>query len=196
MRARESTASIDDLLGHGEEPEEPRSRRTQMSAGWLLGAVLAAAALTAVTVFVLRLVGLGVSAVAVFAGFLALLLIRRVAAPLQPPPVRRTALRRITGAHTVDRGNQDSLRIALRDWEERLTRADATRDGFARIVLPPLRELADERLRQRHGITRASEPDRARALLGERLWTLLEGHAGRPPNAGEYAAMVSQLEKL
>jgi hypothetical protein len=196
VRARESTASIDDLLGHGEEPEDPRSRRTQMSAGWLLGAALAAAALTAVTVFGMRLVGVGVSAVAVFGGFLALLLIRRVTAPLQPPPARRTALRRITGAQTLDRGHQDSLRIALRDWEERLTWADATRGGFARIVVPPLRELADERLRQRHGITRASEPDRARALLGDRLWTLLEGHADRSPTAGEYAAMASHLEKL
>lgn len=196
MRAREATASIDDLLGYDEEPGEPRPRRTHLSAGWLLRVALAAAALTAVTVFGLRLVGFGVSAVGVFASFLALLLIRRLAAPLQPPSTRRTARRRTARGQPLDWGGDDALRLAVRDWEKRLTWADTKRDGFGRIVLPPLRELADERLRQRHGITRAGDPDRARALLGERLWTLLEAPAGRPPTAAECAAIVSQLEKL
>lgn len=195
MRAWEPTASIDDLLGH-EEPEEPRPRRKQVSAGWVLRAALVAAALTAVVVFGLRLVGLGISAVAVFAGFLALLLIRRVTVPLQPPPAGRTARRRLARGQLLDWAGQDALRLAVRDWEKRLTWADTKRDAFARVVLPPLRDLTDERLRQRHGITRAADPDRARKLLGERLWTLLEGGAGPPPTAGECAAIVRQLEKL
>jgi len=191
----ESRASIDDLLQYVEEPEGP-TRRQQTGVRWAVRTVLLAGALTALTVFGLQLVGLGISAVAVFAGFLALLLIRRVTAPLRPPPTRRTARRRSIRSETLDWGGQDSLRTALRAWDERLSRADARQNGFARSLLPALRELADERLRQRHGITRASEPERARALLGERLWTMLEGRAERPPTAEEWAAIVNQLEKI
>jgi len=195
MRGRESTASIDDLLGYDEEPDEPR--RAPVSVGWLLRATLVAGALTAVTVLGLRLLGFGVPPVGAFAGFLALLLIRRVAAPLQPPPARRPTRRRIKRGGELDWGSgQDGVRIAIRDWEQRLSWAEATRGSFANLILQPLRELTDERLRQRHGITRASEPDRARALLGEPLCTFLEGRSGRPSTAAEYAAIVSELEKL
>jgi hypothetical protein len=187
-------ASIDDLLRYVEEPEAPtRPHRTGVR--WAAGAALLAGALTALTVFGLRLVGLGISVVAVFAGFLALLLVRRVAAPLRPPP-GRTVRRRVTRGQTLHGGGQDSLLIALRTWEERLSWADAKQNGFARILLPPLRELVDERLRQRHGITRASEPDRARVLLGERLWMMLEGRVDRAPTAEECAAIVSRLENI
>ncbi len=46
--------------------------------------------------------------------------------------------------------------------------ASATSAGSPRIVLPRLADLIDERLRQRHGFTAKADPERARAVLGER----------------------------
>ncbi|GAB3945692.1 hypothetical protein GCM10027614_37900 [Micromonospora vulcania] len=47
-------------------------------------------------------------------------------------------------------------------------------ERFTSVVLPRLAELADERLRLTHAVTRESDPARARVLLGDRLWTFLE----------------------
>jgi hypothetical protein len=59
-----------------------------------------------------------------------------------------------------------------------------------------LGELADERLRIHHGITRASDPRRARALLGEPLWLALADPGRRPPRQRDLAAYVETLERL
>ena len=60
-----------------------------------------------------------------------------------------------------------------------------------------LAELTDERLRLRHGITRASDPRRARELLGEPLWQLL-AEPGRRRAEGPRAVetYVDALERL
>ncbi len=90
----EPSASIEDLLGHEEEPAS-RARRQRGGTAWWVWTVLGAAALTAVTIFGLRLFGIGVSGLAVFVGYLALLMLRRisgqllVAAARPVPPVRR-----------------------------------------------------------------------------------------------------------
>ncbi|WP_460913745.1 hypothetical protein [Plantactinospora veratri] len=59
-----------------------------------------------------------------------------------------------------------------------------------------LAELVDELLRQRHGVTRASDPERARGLLGEPLWNFLDTPPKRTPAPRDLAAIVAQLEKL
>ena len=56
--------------------------------------------------------------------------------------------------------------------------------------------LADERLRQRHGISRTGDPRRARELMGERLWAFLYAPPARPPNPRELAAVVEDMERL
>ncbi len=61
---------------------------------------------------------------------------------------------------------------------------------------PLIADLVDERLRQRHGLTRDGDPERARALLGDPLWKLLEKPVKRTPAPRELAAIVAQLEKL
>jgi hypothetical protein len=63
-------------------------------------------------------------------------------------------------------------------------------------VLPVLAELTDERLRLRHGITCASDPRRARELLGEPLWLVLTEHGRRPPKARDLTMYVEALERL
>ncbi|MGI5212162.1 hypothetical protein [Plantactinospora sp. CA-290183] len=192
-----SSASIDDLLRHDEEPAGPVRRRGALRR-WL-PAVFGAAALAAAVVLGLRMVGVGVSAPAVFAGFLALILLRRVTARLAPPPPVR--IRLPGGTRDSDEADynwaaRDALGSAVNRWETKLAWSQGEPERFARGVLPMLGDLADERLRQRHGITRASDPARARKLLGEPLWALLAAPPKRTPAPRDLAALVAPLEKL
>ncbi len=61
--------------------------------------------------------------------------------------------------------------------------------------MPVLAELTDERLRLRHGLTRASDPRRARELIGETLWSALEepGRRVKPRDPTQY---IESLERL
>jgi len=63
-------------------------------------------------------------------------------------------------------------------------------------VLPVLAELTDERLRLRHGLTRATDPRRARELIGEPLWLALSEPGRRPPKRTDLATFVEALERL
>ncbi|MEV0727835.1 hypothetical protein [Polymorphospora sp. NPDC050346] len=185
-------ASIDDLLQHEEEPP-PRLRRDRSGLRLWLRTVAIAAACTAVTLFGLRLFGFAVPMVAVFAGFLALLVLRQVTARLAPPAPVRPLLREDDGAYNWSA--QDALQTAVGRWETVLARAQNDPERFNQVVLPALGELVDERLRQRHGFTRATDPERARALLTDPLWKLLTTPARRKPRPADIAAAVAQLEK-
>ncbi|MEE6305952.1 hypothetical protein V1634_03780 [Plantactinospora veratri] len=194
-----SSASIFDLLQHEEEQQPAVTRRRAGVTGWLR-LVLAAAGLAAAVVLGLRMVGVGVSAAAVFAGFLALLLLRRLTRALAPPPPVQVRLRR-PADHGEEDGNydwtvRDALGSSVNRWENKLTWSQGEPDRFSRAVLPVLAELVDELLRQRHGVTRASDPERARGLLGEPLWNFLDTPPKRTPAPRDLAAIVAQLEKL
>ncbi|MEU5938313.1 hypothetical protein ABZ807_03840 [Micromonospora sp. NPDC047548] len=164
----------------------------------VLRTLAVAAAVTAVVLAVLRAVGLQVSIWIVVAGVLAVLAVRRVTAALAPPPPPRAGGRAPVGAEP-DAWNwaaQDALRTAINGWERPLDWSSGNRERFNERVLPRLGELADERLRQRHGLTRDSDPARARTLLGEPLWTFLSIPSRRPPSPRDLAAIVAELEKL
>lgn len=196
-----SDASIDDLLRHDEEPAPQQEAKKESSgAGWWIRTVLTAAGLAAVAVFGMRMGGLELSIPLAFAGCLSLLLLRRVVATVAAPPLVKVGLRRVMGEESGDynwSASQDALRLAVHRWEVPLgwsRREDA--DRYLRTVPKMLRELADERLRQRHGLTIASDPRSARALLGEELWKILTTPVKRPLAPRELAASVSRLEKL
>jgi hypothetical protein len=148
---------------------------------------------TVVTVAVLRSLRLGVSVLVVAAAFVALRLLMLAVADVAPPP----APKRTAGPDTAASPHgADSLRSAVRQWEQRLEWSQSDPVAFARNVLPVLAELADERLRLRHGMTRASDPRRARELLGEPLWLALGDPGGRSPRARDLADYVAALERL
>jgi len=193
--------SIDDLLGHEEEPAPRQPKRVVATgAGWWIRTLLMAGGLAAVAVFGMRMAGLTLAIPLAFAGCLALLLLRRVVALVTAPPLAKVGLRRVVGEESGAynwRGSQDALRVAVHRWEVPLgwsRREDMGR--YLRTVPKMLRELADERLRQRHGLTIASDPKSARVLLGEELWTILTTPVKRPVAPRELAASVSRLEKL
>lgn len=94
----------------------------------------------------------------------------------------------------------DGLAFAVGRWDDRLAWSERDPDRFHVLMMPRLRELVDERLRRRHGVTIDGDPQRARELLGEELWSLL--HASRRvtgknrPGARTLESIVARLEGL
>jgi hypothetical protein len=190
--------SLDDLFSGREEPVEeqpveapvakPRSR-----ALWLLRNALLVAAATTVTVAALRAGRLHAPLILIIAAFIGLRLVLLAVSEVAPPPLPK---RRGGGSGSSSGPAGDALRAAVRRWERTLDRATADPDLYSRNVLPVLAELADERLRLRHGITRASDPRRARELLGDPTWEALHDPGRRAGKTRELEALVDALERL
>jgi hypothetical protein len=192
----EPDGGLDDLFSFREEPAaeeaepvaKPRSRLA-----WVARNALLVAVATTVTVAALRAGGINVSIVLVVAAYTGLRVILLAVSEVAPPPLpqRRNG---VTGSGP-DAGD-DSLRVAVRRWEQNLDRAHNDPDLYSRNVLPVLAELTDERLRLRHGITRATDPRRARELLGDPLWAALHDRGRRTPKARDLETYVDALERL
>ena len=188
---------LEDLFSFREEPAgevaaepvvKPKSRL-----GWVLRNALLVAVATLVTVAGLRAAKMHVSLLLIVAAFVGLRLIMLAVSEVAAPPVPK----RRAGAGAADAGEStDSLRAAVRRWEKTLSRAQTDPDLYSRNVLPGLAELTDERLRLRHGITRASDPRRARELLGDPLWAALHDPGRRVPKAREIETYVDAMERL
>ena len=140
--------------------------------------------------------GISVSVLLIVAAFAALRLLLLAVSEVAPPPLPRAKGRRGEDSGDYRWAGNDTLRVAVRRWEQQLDWAQHDSERFSRIVQPALAELADERLRLRHGVTRASDPRRARELLGEPLWQVLDDPGRRPPKARELSAWVDALEKI
>jgi hypothetical protein len=198
--AERDAGGLDDLFALGEEraveepqpvEEKPRSRF-----GWLIRNVLLVGVATVVAVAGLRVAGVRISLLIIVAAFIALRLLMLAVSEVAPPatPRSRSGPGEESGAYRWD--GTDSLRAAVRRWEQRLQWSQSDGDRFSRNVLPVLAELTDERLRLRHGITRSSDPRRAKELIGEPMWLLLADPERRMPKPKELAAYVETLERL
>jgi hypothetical protein len=200
---RGQVGGLDDLFAMGEErpveepvESEPKPRSRSL---WVVRNLFLVAAATVVTVAALRSAGVGISILLVVTAFIALRLLMLAVAEVAPPPAPKAAALRRNVADDegfYHWGGTDSLRTAVRRWEQRLEWSQSDPDSFSRNVLPVLAELADERLRLRHGFTRASDPGRARELLGEPLWLFLGDPGRRPPRPRDLVAHVETLERL
>ncbi|MCI4064314.1 hypothetical protein MRQ36_17600 [Micromonospora sp. R77] len=192
------STSIEDLLSFEEEPAGPavESRGGRLRA--VLRTLLVTAAVVVVVIVGLRAVGLKLSVWIIVAAVLAVLAVRRVTRALAPPPPPRAGGRAPAGEEpgAWNWAARDALRAAINGWERPLDWCGGNRERFTERVLPRIGELADERLRQQHGITRESDPGRARTLLGEPLWTFLDTPPRRPPSPRDLAVIVAELEKL
>jgi hypothetical protein len=51
-------------------------------------------------------------------------------------------------------------------------------------------------LRQRHGLTRASDPARARDLLGDHAWAIIHGYLDAAPPPADVVRAVASIESL
>lgn len=191
--------SIDDLLRHDEEPPAAE-RRSPSVVAWVIKTILYAAVLAALGVFGLRLLTVTVPYVLAFTVMLALLVLRRLVRQVAAPPPARSTRVRLGSARddevSFQWDNVDGLRATVNRWESRLDWSHDTADRFAHTVQARLAELVDELLRQKHGISRTGDPARARALLGEPLWTFLDTPVSKPPAPRELAAVVARMEEL
>jgi hypothetical protein len=191
--------SLDELFGARDEPvvieevTEVPVEKSRSRAFWLLRNALLIAAATTVAVAALRAGNLHAPLILIIAAFIGLRLVMLAVSVVAPPPLPK---RRGGGSGSSSGPASDALRAAVRRWERTLDRANADPDLYSRNVLPVLAELADERLRLRHGITRASDPRRARELLGDPMWEALHDQGRRAGKTRELEALVDALERL
>ncbi|MFG1609875.1 hypothetical protein [Actinoplanes sp. NPDC049265] len=201
-RGEEPSGGLDALFQYADAPAapaapEPVAERPPSRAWWVVRNLLLVAVASTVTVAALRYFGLSFSLLIIVAAFVALRLLMLAVSAVAPPPAARADVRtRGEEPGEYHWAGSDSLRVAVRRWELRLDWSQSDADRFSRNVLPVLGELTDERLRLRHGITRASDPRRARELIGEPLWQLLTDPGRRPPKRAELANHVDALERL
>ncbi|MEV6812256.1 hypothetical protein [Micromonospora sp. NPDC051296] len=197
MTERQRGASIDDLLSFEEERPAQPGRRESGPLRTVVNVLGIAAAATVVLVAGLRVVGLRVSLLILVAAVLTLLVVRRIVAALAPPRTR-TGVPSPGGEEDgmYNWTARDALRTAINGWEWPLDWSKTNPERFTEVILPRLAELADERLRLKHGVTREADPTRARALLGDRLWTFLETPPRRTPSPRDLAVIVAELEKI
>jgi len=196
-----SDGGLEDLFGGRREEvvvEEPAevAERPRSRVGWIIRNVLLIGVATLVTVAGLRSRGISVSVLLIVAAFVALRLLMLAVSEVAPPPPPRAATRGGEEHGDYRWAGTDSLRVAVRRWEQALGWSQSDAEKFSRNVLPALAELTDERLRLKHGITRSSDPRRARELLGEPLWRILAEPGPRPPKARELAGYVDALERI
>ncbi len=86
--------------------------------------------------------------------------------------------------------------LLLTGLESRLSWGATDADRFRERVRPLLVELAEDRLRTRRGVDPDADPDRARQILGEPLWTLRTAPPARSPSRAELTALVAALERI
>lgn len=184
-------ASIDDLFSGdpdgvgGADPAGPRLVR-------VVSLLASAAVLTALAFVALRMVELTAPILVLFAASVTFVLMWRSSRGLHPPLASRHA-----GRHHEERVViPDGVRLAIARWDTMLDWSHTDAGRFNRKVVPRLAEVVDERLRQRHGITRAGDPRRAREILGDSLWSFLTMPSRRPPQPRELDQIVTALEKL
>jgi hypothetical protein len=204
-REPEPLASIDDLLGGPVveevaetvrvDPVVGRNGPLAEAASWLFWSLLIAGLASAAVFVVAYAFGYTLPYLLLLSGFFALVALRRSLTALAAPRVAVGARPNLPDDPERE-PPPDGLHLALVRWEKRLNWSRRDPDRYAKMVRPRLAEIADERLRQRHGITRASDPKRAREIMGEHRWTFLIAPPARTPNPRELAAVVKDMEKL
>jgi hypothetical protein len=191
-----SDGGLDDLFGiadsprRAEEPESVSKRRSIVTT--LAGNAIVIGLVTVVITAGLRALGVSISLLLLISLLIGLRLVILAVTGVAPPPSPR--LRSRIGAGSPPSG--DALRAAVRRWEQNLDRAHSDPELYARNVLPVLAELTDERLRLRHGFTRASDPRRARELLGDDLWSALSEPGRRALKARDVETYLDAMERL
>ncbi|NUR98986.1 MAG: hypothetical protein HOV67_27480 [Kribbellaceae bacterium] len=95
--------------------------------------------------------------------------------------------------------NSDTRTQFLATWLQESGRERRAGEGsqtFVRRIRPLLLELATDRLVHQHGIDPAREPERARALVGDRHWALISGDDNRTASLGEIEDAIHTIENL
>ena len=192
-------ARLDDLLGF--EEDAPQRSESTDEAPWRLRAAFQVLAITAVTYTLFRAFEWAPPYVLIAAVAASGVLVRRAVSVVAESPRFRTrelvrAPRRGRGIESGWFEGEDGVVRAVRRWSRRLEWGATAHERFSHAVPGRFREIVDERLRQRHGLTMASDPGRARQLLGEDAWTFLLEPARHIPTPRQVAEVVRRVESL
>ncbi len=177
--------------------EEPRSRR------WLPRAARNTFIASIVVFFGAHLFGYSPPYLFILAVCAGTTAVRRAVAFLAEPSWRRISdyVRRLGPAERARAGggwyeSGDGMLAAVRRWDRRLEWGATSAVRYAHSVAGQVTELVDERLRQRHGFTMATDPARARRLLGESVWRALHPGPDEIPTAAQLAAVTDKLDAI
>jgi hypothetical protein len=91
---------------------------------------------------------------------------------------------------------RDEGLLLLSSLESRLSWGSTDPDRFRDRVRPVLVTLTTDLLRTRRGVDLHTQPDRARAILGEPLWQLMTRVPERSPSRAELSRLVDALERI
>jgi hypothetical protein len=189
-------AGLDDLFTF-EEPEPAGPPRAE-SRPWLIISVLQTFAASAVVYTGFRAFDLAPSYLLIVAVCAGLVLVRQAVLLTREPKWQRVRdLVRARGEGPDDSSQDgDGMLNAIGRWDRRLDWGTTTGERFTAAVGRRIGEIADERLRHRHALTLASDPARARDLLGEDAWALIHGEVGGTPQPALVARAVARIEAL
>jgi hypothetical protein len=199
--------NLRELMEAAQEP--PKQPARVFGPGWWLRRVIAALAVAGGLWCVLYALRIGMPFPLIAFFVLAIMVLRAalglIADDPMPPEITgegyattiedREAAGMVEGLRRAA-GTTDGVRYAVGRWDDRLSWGERDASRFAAIVVPRIADLVDERLRQRHSLTRASDPARARALLGEDLWRFLHSPPAKGLAPKDVAPMIAKVEEL
>ncbi|GIG65835.1 hypothetical protein [Phytomonospora endophytica] len=81
-------------------------------------------------------------------------------------------------------------------WENRLSWSAGDPERYDRAVTTRLRDLTDERLRQRHSVTMTTDPGRAHAIIGDHLWSFLHHPLAVTPTPAQLDWYIARIEEI
>ena len=183
---------LDDLLGY----DVPARRRTRSTANRLTRNAIGAALISVAVVYAVRLAGGDLPYLMVFVTTFSFVLLFEILRRLRPPELPHVLRNAPESRYIRPPIEYDGCYRAVRRWAARLEWTEDDVRRFATIVQPAMVDIADERLRLRHSIIRAKDPERARALCGPQLWQFLTVPVTRPLHPHEIATVVAQMEAL
>lgn len=178
------------------DPDAPVSPRDRPGFVRVISLLAYSAILTTLVYVALRSFELEAPLVVLVAATMVLVGTWRMARRVRPPLASRHAGR--FGTRFTEEREQvpDGLVLAISRWDTMMDWSHTDAARFNRKVLPRLAEVVDERLRQRHGVDRSADPARAKAVLGDPLWTFVTTPGRRSPHPRELEQIVTALEKL
>jgi hypothetical protein len=191
--------SLDDLLRY--EEDEPTPHRAPVPPSryrWLIPPVVISLIGALAGGLLLRALGAAVPYPLIFMILLAAQLLYRWLRWVNPQPIPRGLRLGVFATEGEEQSPTDGLQLAVTRWDTRLSWVRLQNDPhqFARTVQPRLIQLIDERLRLRHGIVRSVDPARARAVLGDPLWTFTTTPARANVTPADLAALIRQMEAI
>lgn len=191
--------TLDELLRY--EEDEPAPHRVEGPPSryrWLIRPLVISVVGAVAGWLMLRAVGLAVPPPLIFMILLVVQLLRRTTRWIDAQPIPRGLREPIVEYDSDSTAPPDGMHLAVARWDTRLSWVRVQHDPhrFARTMQPQLVQLVDERLRLHHGVVRSADPARARAVLGDPLWTFMTTPVSANVTPADLARLIRQMEEI